>query len=371
MKNHGITLIELMITMAISIIVLMALFESFLLVLKSYKQQTKIAEANIEKLAGLEILRKDIEMAGFGLPWDLNGNTYNEAASDSSYTPNPASAIFNDAPSNPPRAFAFSNNGNTNANNSDVLVIKSSIAKIGNSVARKWGYAYYDALSSKWKIKSLAIEDFQSGDYYIALTSDTNRRLQGYFNSLFPSLVGASGDVYLTFGINTSTPRMPFNRVDYYLRQPSIPPKRCSPNSYELYRAEINQGDGKRSEQPILDCVKDFQVAFGLDVNGDRVVDTWRDDLNLTDSNGNGTIADEIRKQVKAVKVFILIQEGQRDKKLNYSKTINLGDDLDGNGSIDSSEILSTFTPSGDDVHYRWKLLQMTVNPINLQPQER
>ena len=364
MKNQGMTLIELLVTIAILIIVLAAVFTSYLTVLKSHIQQSSIAETNIEKAIALEILRKDIEMAGFGLPWYVNGTSYSEADTASNYTPDPSS--FNDAPGDPPRGFAFSDNGNTNASNSDVLVIKSSIANIDSKAAKKWGYAYYS--SSQWNIKSLSSEEFNGGDYYIALTVD-DRKLtlnpsststdNWHFNTLTPDLGNGTGEVFLVFGIDDSGPSMPFNRVDYYLKRPDDSfPDRCNPDIYELYRAEINQGNGKRNPQPILDCVADFQLAFGLDTNGDGIIDSWGNNLPSS--------AEGIRTQVKQLAVYIIYQEGQKEDHPIFSQSsINISAP---DGTTIKSVDLTNFS---NYQFYRWKLLQMRVNPLNLAPEER
>ena len=79
MKQKGFTLIELLIAISIFIVVIAIVLKSYSLILKSQLQQGNIAKTNIEEGIGLEILRKDIEMAGFGLPWDMNGISYIEA----------------------------------------------------------------------------------------------------------------------------------------------------------------------------------------------------------------------------------------------------------------------------------------------------
>jgi len=352
------TLVELMVTMAILIIVLAAVFTSYLTVLKSHIQQSAIAQTNIDKSIALEILRKDIEMAGFGLPWNINGISYNEASSNSNYTPDPS--YFNDAP---PSGFAFSDNGNTDANNSDVLVIKSSIANIDNKVAKKWGYAYYNSSSLKWNIKSQSSDEFTQRDYYIVLTIDDRKLITGtnwYFKGLSPDIYNATADLYLVFGIDASDPHMPFNRVDYYLKRPEAKkfPDRCNPETFELYRAEINQGNGKRNPQPILDCVADFQIAFGLDINGDGIIDSWGNNLPSS--------AEAIRTQVKQVAVYIVYQEGQKDDHPVFSQSsINIS-------APDGTTIkVVDLTNFSNYQFYRWKLLQMRVNPLNLAPEER
>ena len=145
-QEKGFTLIELLITMVIFVLVIAAGSQIFTGLLTQFKQQSKIAETNIEGIVGLEILRQDIEHAGYGLPWhveidgDGDGNdweqltNYNEALTN----------IFNlnDAPTNPPRAIVSMNNATFTSPNdifdgSDYLVIKAvNIAM--NGACKKW-----------------------------------------------------------------------------------------------------------------------------------------------------------------------------------------------------------------------------------------
>ena len=144
---------------------------------------------------------------------------------------------------------------------------------------------------------------------------------------------------------------MPFNRVDYYLNRPSSHPVRCHPDTYELYRAEIRQSDGKRNAQPILDCVLAFKVVAGLDTDGDHTIDEWRKDL--TDLE-----AEEIFEQLKQVRVYIVYQEGQKAQgKVFDNDTIKIfyPGDL-GNETIT--------VPSS---YYRWKLIEFDIKPYNLE----
>ncbi len=78
-----------------------------------------------------------------------------------------------------------------------------------------------------------------------------------------------------------------------------------------------NRGTGL----PLLDCVADMQVIYRIDSNNDGTIDVATDNLaTLTDTNSNGIIdAQQIRDQVKEVRVYILAHEGQRD--VNYDAT--------------------------------------------------
>ncbi len=358
MNNKAFTLLELLLALLISILVMAGIFYSFNTVINSQIQQSKIAESDISSLMGLEIIRKDIELAGFALPWSIDPSvSYSEASSDSDFSPSPD--FFNDAPSSVPRPFVLADNLNTSARNSDVLAIKSSVLNYESSVSQKYGILYFDSSSSSWSFNRYSLNDLSDGDYYIILSFDRSLISSStwYCSSLScPLLSGLDVDLaYLYAGLSSVVPRMPFNRVDYYLKRPSSFPSYCSPNSYVLYRSLIKHSDGSRNEQPILDCVMDFQVSFGLDTNSDGFIDIW--------SSGLPSDSSTLRNQVKQVKIFIIYQEGQYDPNFISSSSYTLGDNDTG--------ILSIFTPTDDDVHYRWKILKLAVNPLNLLPQDR
>ncbi len=166
---------------------------------------------------------------------------------------------------------------------------------------------------------------------------------------------------------------MPFNRVDYHLRRPATNfPQKCYPSSSILYRSTIYHGNGGRNEQPVLDCVEDFQVAFGLDTNNDGTIDSWQTSLGSLDVSPSDGITDasEIRNQLREVRVFILYHEGSKDEDFRFSGSVTLGDTQTGT--------LSTFTPSSDAAtcsrcgqplatHYRWNVNRLAIKPMNLQ----
>jgi len=98
-REEGFTLVELMITMVVFVLVIAAASSIFSSLLNSFKQQSKIIESNIEGVVGLEIMRVDVQQAGFGLPWFVetggaedgldpwNLDGYNEAAGSDNADP--------------------------------------------------------------------------------------------------------------------------------------------------------------------------------------------------------------------------------------------------------------------------------------------
>ena len=99
-RESGYSIIELLIVIAILGFVLAAGSDMFVGTLRGYKQQSKIAETNIEGIIGLEMLRRDLENAGYGLPWVYPSGglaAYGEAV-------NATASGYNDSSSAPPRA---------------------------------------------------------------------------------------------------------------------------------------------------------------------------------------------------------------------------------------------------------------------------
>ena len=171
--------------------------------------------------------------------------------------------------------------------------------------------------------------------------------------------------INLVYGIDDDNETIPFNRVDYYLNTSNPFPSRCFPGSFILNRATINQSNGARLARSLIDCVMDFQVAFGLDTNGDGGVDAWTSNLTLD--------AEHIRAQVRELRIFVLYHEGAKDDRFRFSGTLNLGDvQIASNPNFQTlsnapqAGALSTYTPAGDAARYRWKVAKLVVKPMNL-----
>ena len=389
-------MVELMITMVIFVLVIAAASNIFSSLLNQFKQQTKIAETNIEGVIGLQILRADIEQAGYGLPFDLDGISYTEAVGDA--------ADYNDATSNPPRAIVADNNNGFNG--SDILVVKATNVAT-NSDSQNWAYISNTGennIMRRWTNSSgLVIEDenLSSGARVIVLRPmlGTSRQVlvssAGTFYARFYSNLSNFSDdfepfansfeTYLVYGINKDTdPRMPFNRADYYVRRPSVSemPTRCAPGTGVLYKATVNHNGGGYSEMPLLDCAADMQIVLGLDMDENGAVETFTvpggvpftSPLAETTASIQATLADAalLRARLKDVRVYILAQEGQRDTFYTYPEAaVDLADqDLgviktfdfsDPNGDEDTSDEITNWQ------NYRWKIFTLVVQPVNLR----
>jgi hypothetical protein len=356
-------------------------------------------------------------MAGYGLPrgamdtpTDI-GFSYKESSEGAGiYTPAPNS--FNDA-SGEPRAFVLSNNGNTAANNSDVLVIKSVVSVLDETTFKST-VRYYDSATDSYRNRTWSDASMNPvGCNKVISINATNRKIvypagvafsaynadgtcgAGVLTVRPDTAIAQGGDsasffTYLTYVVHSGTdsagvavdPRMPFNRVDYYLGKTFTTNHKCHPNTYALYRAgiknkaDIKQAGGARDEQILMDCVADFQVAFGIDTTGSGLIDTWDDGTLLSTYE-----ARDISARVKMVKVFILTHEGLFNNEFTFTGTTQIVTGLAGtctNSNTtfcigDDEVFLKSFalnglgtTGSADYKRYKWTQLVLSGKSMNL-----
>jgi len=451
-RQDGFTLVELMVALVVFVFAMAAATAIFIPLVNEFKQQSKIAETNIEGLVGLELMKADLEQAGYGLPWCfLNNMTYTETNAT------PANAL-NDATSNPPRGVAAGDNvtyngavnGNANvtgiANLSDYLVIRSVLVS-GTDATRKWSYIIaQNATNTRvWDNPYPTIPDLNnpsSNDYVIVINPTTSSPCTAtcpmnclvmngtaatfaaggftqYSSTAFPTAFSPAqptlnpNQTFLIFDIAsqagtagtdlTGPLTMPFNRADYFVGIPSAStkPTRCASNTGVLYKAVLNQDDTFHPNDmlPLLDCVADMQVIFGLDINGDGVIDTY--------SNANGNTAvdatpitgqglglgpqaagilmsqsnlTQYRSAVKEVRIYILAHEGQMDQNYTYTYNNPFSANPCGAGSntliLVGNPLIGTAVGHCFDLttipnyqHYRWKVYAMVVKLLNINEQ--
>jgi prepilin-type N-terminal cleavage/methylation domain-containing protein len=363
-RNAAFTLIELMIAMAIVMLVLYAAINFFIVSVRQYKVQTKITETNVEGILGLELFRQDLENLGYGLPWNNLGN-YTEKTGNGS--------ALNDGNGIAPRAVVSINGGGgITVNNSDYLVIKS--ARVGMSdAAGKWTTLTQAGAKRQWTPLS---ENLANTDYVIVLavgSTDANRRSLVNPTSPYTTYGAVSSAAFLpvdpysaniVYGIDNVIPVRPFNRAEYYIDSSAVP-QRCAPNTGVLVKAVVAHDSPGSTPTllPLLDCVADMQVVYGMDTNGDGVVDnTYSDDISV------GMTAADIRAQLVEVRVHILAQEGERDDSYAYPyDNVTVGSGGAGRafnftsfGFTSSGNVMNNFK------HYRWKVYNIVVKPKNL-----
>ena len=366
--QKGVSFIELLIVMTLVVIVLTMNTDTFGVIFRQSRQQTQAVGAQMDRVVGLEILRTDLEHAGFGLPWSFQGTiNYSEATGNDQKTYNDGNDATSVPPNSPPRALVSGNDPTAfTLNNSDYLVIKSTI--VGASEAsQRWTYST-GSTPHTW-----GSNDLQSNDRVVVIWPQSS----GAFNKVLvmnagaffikyslipttPAFIPVGSQRYVIYGADPDTDlRMPFNRADYYIERPSDIPQACAPNTGVLYKATINQGNGARNPEPLIDCVADMQVIYRLDANNDGIIDS------PPVNDISGLTAQQVREQVKEVRVYILSHEGQADSSFRYgNSTITVGEF--GLGRTFNLETTIGTTPGREWNHYRWKVSTLVVKPRNL-----
>ncbi len=366
MKNRqsGFTLFELIVVMAIFTLVIAGASNMFVSLLGEFKQQSKIAATNIEGILGLEMMRRDIEHAGYGLAWDGMMNYSELATPPDAYAA--ANGSFNDAPLNPPRALVSGDGTGWNA--TDRLVVKAVNVAM-NTACEHWTFLYTSPAVTTYSWTP-PTDNLSPTDRVIAISQDATTRTLvphtgGGFSNTFSNVAGFStsrSDPSIVYAVDPNTPlKMPFNRADFYVQAPpSGLPRYCASGTGILYKAVISQGgQGFLSPQPLLECVADMQVVYLYDAGG--VLTKSEDIHTLT--------ASDVRSQVKEVRVYILAQEGQMDRSyVHPNQVVQVGETGGAIGTVGRPfDFQDPSHPIPDWKNYRWKLYTMVVRPSNLQ----
>lgn len=399
-SSDGFTLVELIVTMAVFITVLMIAASAFNTIVTNASKYSKFEESNIEGMIGLEMMRHDLEQMGFGLPWGFGGDlTYGESTVSSS--------IMNDEPSGVPRPFV----GYINYS-SAVIGVKASSVGI-NKASQRWTYIpfeNYSAVIHESRPVNLGSNTPKTGDEVIALltsfnsysTASLRRKSSTEFsfkydpeldNALYASYIPQGDqDTVFVYGIapKDTTLRMPFNRADFFVKKSANTPSFCAPGTGVLHKGVVKHGDGGYTPIPLLDCVASMQVVLGWSSNTGTgsiqdSISTYSS-LPLVGSGDVVTIgagattpidaldikqwfvdkdAKRIREQLKMVKVYVLAQEGKRDPGYTYpDASIVIG----GTGE---ASLTKTYNFTAEQRHYRWKIYKIIVKPKNLASNQR
>lgn len=357
--NRGFSLVEMLLVIAIIGFVLAAGSDMFISMLRTSKQQTRITESNIEGIIGLQMLRRDIESAGYGLPWNMSGTIYQEAASA-------VPAAYNDSPSNAPRAVLAGNNVTESVyvNGTDYLVLKG-VNLANNKTCTKWTNLVVVSGMTTTTVWDTPKENFTNSERIIVISpgslneSEKNKLITvaGSFFTNVDSLSGwsSSDESRVIYGVDgDSDLRMPFNRADYYVSKTTIP-GRCAPGTGVLKKGVLPHASGEFSGTsvfPLLDCVADMQVVASLDTDDNGTTDTISDGLFLSD-------AKTVRDQLKEVRVYILAQVGQRDKGYKHpNSTMRVGEMIGGTVYGRDFNLAGKISNWQE---YRWKLYTLVV----------
>ncbi|HJV36912.1 type II secretion system protein [Geomonas sp.] len=400
-SQNGHTLVELVVVILIFSVVTTLITVSFNRIVGSASQVTKSAETDIGGIIGLELLRSDLESAGFGLPWSLPGGLqYQETPKDPSDSPMVSGypgtlpSDFNDRPDDTPPSAprAYISGDNVGYNGSDYLVLKGTAVGM-NSTCRSWSYLNYSSVFVPKQSRSEVELTPGQGGRVVVIKNTVNkagimdRQLvtdgpgSAVFMAVFDGSISSNflpknrEESYQVYGVsdgNTSSLSFPYNRADYFLSRPDDISKVCAKKTAVLYKALMPHNGIASVRYPLQDCVADLQVIFLMATNGDGIVDQHLSDLSRL-APGGKVSAEQLRDQLREIRVYILAQQGKKDPLYQYpldQLPIVVGDaGMDKAlgrtlGSSWNEAAMARLDPEWR--HFHWKVYSIVVQPKNL-----
>lgn len=384
-NRNGFSLIELLIVMGIFAVVMAGLYAAYSVQLKQGVKQYRSAESEMELQIAKTILQRDLALAGYGLAEDYGtatGFTVPRAAS--------ATIVSEPNPDTDP----------------DDLVLMGTAVGIGSRAAQGWT-CVTDVDGSgvptfrTWSDAREDVRDDPLGgtkdDIVIVLEPYTRKlRLEAgtdawlfQYNGNNAKLTkpGGTADITnaltaddtgaLVYGLYTAgetAATQPYYAVRYYLASGTMP-KICAAGTQNLVRAESRTDPAGGTGQPLLNCVLDFQMAFGLDTDDDDEIECW-DNGGITASFAKDYTPEDLNKRLKQLRVYALVQDGNRDEAYVYANPdplyastpdkVLVGDSglirCGGAGTVGRVVQLTS-----DQRNYRWRVLAVNVTPRNMR----
>ena len=325
----GATFVELLIALAIFTVVMTAVFSAYITLTRYSTDEYRLAESGMETELAKNIIERDIMMAGYGLADD-----YGEA----SLCPRPVQVAGKGPDYN--------------------LLLRGTAIGILSKSSQGWSYikSVNPTQIEQWDDER---ENISYGDRVIYIDPATREILTIESTAVFkyPKSPYSLERGAIVYGLHSNNADLPYYTIEYSLG--GTPPSVCAPGTRNLLRAESKDYDPPVSGQPIMNCVRDFQIAFGLDTkNEDGVIDMW------DPSSADTYETKMLRKIIKQIRVYILVQNGNYDPYYTYSNPdpamspdiIHVGDSVAG----------KYITLTERQRNYRWKVISIYVTPRNL-----
>jgi prepilin-type N-terminal cleavage/methylation domain-containing protein len=281
-RERGFTLIELLVAMVILLFVITAIFRVLNVQIYQTVHQRGITMSRTEAQVGYRVLKWDFLMAGFGTPLDEKPyETVDSLAEESS----------------------------------DAVLLRGAALGLTRRMAR-WSYRIdYTQDSTSTPIVRFwndSTRDLRGGDYVLVL-SDRRERIAGpiYIASV-EYIGGDSLRIYLGEAIESPVYlRVPLGT--YFVALDTL-------GDYKTATYWVDDGVLKRDGTPLLRGVYAFKVHFGLDYDGDGVMDEWLDDLS-------GVQPLDLRSYMKLTRVSLLIRSKKKSRATIADSLILLPDE--------------------------------------------
>jgi prepilin-type N-terminal cleavage/methylation domain-containing protein len=340
--KNGVTFVELLVALAIFSFVIAGFYGVYTAQMKHSTREYRLAESEMELGIAKTIIERDIMMAGYGMADDYGALSIN-----------PLSMNATDA---------------TLSTAGDSISLRGTAIGILSRTTQGWSYITGTGPPATFKTWSDDRENITPGDQVIYIEPHTREILTNDTTAIFtyPAIpsTAAAGD--LVYGLNSESADLPYCTVQYLTGGTHL--STCAPGTLNLLRAESSNDDPPLpgTRRPILNCVRDFQVALGLDTDGNGTIDAW-DPISAGTFLINSYDMKSLKRHLKQVRIYILVQVGNRDPDYTYSNpdnpdnpnTIRVGDSSLGAGR--------DITLTTEQRRYRWRVIALSITPRNLR----
>lgn len=340
--RRGFTLVEFLVAILIVSTILGAAYVTYITILAGFRRETASMETQIETAVGVEIIRLDLEHAGYGIGEDqpdlpVEWNNVNNSLIIRSVLNN--TRLIRDTVSDLPVQWSL-----VECSGAGITPVIRAGDRLEN-LPTGTGLVFLGASSRT----------------YIGETTDGSCPSSGVF-------VAIPYDTSVTNGCTFQF----CNEIAYRLSDTQNL-ENCNPNTRNLLRAV-----GGSTGAPLINCVADVEFTFDIDRDGNGTVDVKEGNfLDLDpattldlDLNDDGIVsADEIRNGLRAVNIYMLVQDGSLDRKFrftNYTSCSSTPSDMRLSGQCVVSASGIELNLPKDFANYRWKVIKLSVKPMNL-----
>jgi type IV pilus assembly protein PilW len=337
-NERGVSLVELLVVLAIFSVVMAGVYATYLVQVRHSTREYMLAESEMEIEIAKNIIERDIMMAGYGI-----ADNYGSLSID------PLPVGSTDAVS----ALA-----------SDSLILRGTGIGILSRSAMAWSYITSKGPPVSYKTWTDGRENVRRSDRVIYIEPNTREILTDSSKAIFtlPDVPSGAAEGTLVYGLHSDSADLPYYTIQYLMG--GTAPSMCSPGAQNLLRAESRNDDPPSSSgrEPILNCVRDFQVAFGLDTNSDGSIDLWDNGVTLSSYDRQ-----TLKRRLRQIRLYILLQQGNYDPDFTYSNPDNSGDGATirvGDISLGTGRDI---TLTAKQRKYRWRVLDLSVTPRNLR----
>ncbi len=310
MKQNGFTILELMIALVVGAFLLAGVMFTYLSMKTTTSDTLDIGELQETGRIAMDILGKDLEMAGFWGTYNLAALSFSSLTNVPNSPANDCSMGSNDASFPQASPSNFKHLFGVEATNAAVLGCINN-AKVGSDVVQ---------------IKRLSGNDINN-------TATATNANNYYFESNYSSgqIFQGNGAVYVSPNINGSA--WQYNHHVYYISEQNYTKDGKNITVPTLMRKRLTASGGMETES-VLDGVENIRFLYGMDTNGDHLVDTYKTASQMTASDW-----EQVNAKILTVQLFVLVRSVEPDQnstKVNNTyvlgggasapRTLNFGD---------------------------------------------